>query len=159
LIVITPLGKQTTISAAPPPQAVQDYSQRLQPLSAWHRDTFAIGPRWAEVQKALVPAKGEDAVYVVSDLRSLPGHRPQLRQVLERTAQDTPGRSILFAHIEGAPWNFLTVTRYDTWAAIGAPPPQRAGEGRGEPGLAQREHTAIHHDTIVIYVTGGQAIR
>jgi hypothetical protein len=159
LIVITPLGKQTTISAAPPPQAVQDYNQRLQPFSAWHGDTFAIGPAWAEVQKALVPGKGEQAVYVVTDFRSVPGHRPQLRQVLDRTALDTPGRSILFAHAEGTPWNFLTVTRYDSWAALGAPPPQRPGEQPRDGGLAQREHTAIHHDTVVVYVSGGQPIR
>jgi hypothetical protein len=159
LIVITPLGKQTTISAAPPPQAVQDYYQRLQPLSAWHGDTFATGPNWAEVQKALVPAKGEQAVYVVTDFRSLPGHRQQLRQVLDRTAQDTPGRGVVFTHAEGAPWNFLAVVRYDSWAAIDAPPPQRPGEQRPEPGLALREHMAIHHDTIAAYVSGGQPIR
>jgi len=160
LIVITPLGKQTTISAAPLPQAVQDANQRRQPLTAWHGDTFATGPSWAVVQKALVPAKGEEPVYVVSDLRSLPGHRPQLRQVLDRNAQDTPGRSVLFAHAEGAPWNFLTVTRYDSWAALGAPPPPpQAGAARQDAGLPIREHLAVHHDTITVYVSGGQPIR
>ncbi len=159
LIVITPLGKQTTISAAPPPQAVQDYYQRLQPLSGWHGDTFATGPSWAEVQKALVPGKGEQAVYVVSDYRSTAGHRSQLRQVLDRNAQDTPGRGVIFTHAEGAPWNFLTVDRYDSWAAIDAPPPQRAGEAARDAGLALREHTAVHHDTVVVYVSGGQPIR
>ena len=159
MIVITPLGKQTTISAAPPPQAVQDYFQRLLPLSAWHSDTFATGPSWAEVQKALVPAKVEEAVYVVSDYRSTAGHRPQLRQVLDRNAQDTPGRGVLFAHAEGAPWNFLAVVRYDSWAAIDAPPPQRPGEQRVDAGLALREHMAVHHDTIAAYVSGGQPIR
>lgn len=160
LIVITPLGRQITISASALPQAVQEYNQRLQPLSDWHGDTFTVGPSWAVVQKALVPAKDAQPVYVVSDYRSLPGHRVQLRQVLDRNAQDTPGRSVIFAHVEGAPWNLLQVTSYDSWAALGAPPPQPpSGEQRQEPGLAIREHMAVHHDTVASYIFGGQPIR
>jgi hypothetical protein len=160
LITITPLGKQVTLKADAPPQAVQDYYTRLQPLSDWHGDTFVVGPSWAVVQKALVPAKGAQPVYVVSDYRSLAGHRAQLRQILDRTAQDTPGRSVIFAHVEGAPWNFLTVTSYDSWNAIGAPPPQPAsGTSPQDAGLALREHMAVHHDTIAVYVSGGQPIR
>lgn len=160
LIMITPLGKQTTISANPLPQAIQDYNQRLQPLSDWHADTFTVGPSWTLVQKALVPAKDAQPVYQVSDYRSLTGHRPQLREVLDRNAQATPGRSVLFAHVEGAPWNFLTVTRYDSWAALGAPPPQtQPGAPRQETGLAIREHMAVHHDTIAVYISGGEPIR
>jgi hypothetical protein len=159
LVVITPLGKQTTVSAGAPPQAVVDYYQRVGPLSDWHNDTFTVGPSWALVQKALVPAKDTQAVYVVSDYRSLPGHRAQLREVLDRNAQDTPGRDVLFAHVEGASWNFLTVTRYDSWAAVGAPAPQPASGIRPAPGLPLREHMAVHHDTIAEYVSGGQPIR
>ncbi len=160
LITITPLGKQTTLTASAPPQALQDYFTRLGPLSDWHGDTFVVGPSWAVVQKALMPAKDAQPVYVVSDYRSLPGHRTQLRQILDRNAQDTPGRSVLFAHVEGAPWNFLSVTSYDSWAAVGAPPPQPASGGpQQEAGLALREHMAVHHDTIAVYVSGGQPIR
>ena len=159
LITITPLGKRVTLSADAPPQATQDYYQRLAPLSDWHNDTFVVGPSWAVVQKALVVAKGEP-VYIVTDYRALPGHRPQLRQVLDRNAQDTPGRSVLFAHVEGASWNFLNVTRYDSWAEMGAPPPQpAAGAAPQDQGLAMRDHAAVHHDTIAIYVSGGQPIR
>jgi hypothetical protein len=160
LITITPLGKQITLTASAPPQAVQDYFTRLGPLSDWHGDTFVVGPAWAVVQKALVPAKDAQPVYVVSDYRSLAGHRAQLRQILDRNAQDTPGRSVLFAHVEGAPWNFLSITGYDSWNAIGAPPPQPAsGTPRPEAGLELREHMAVHHDTIAVYVSGGQPIR
>jgi hypothetical protein len=159
LIVITPLGKQTTITASAPPQAIQDYTLRLQPLTDWHADTFTVGPSWAEVQKAIVPAKDPQAVvYQVSDYRALAGHRPQLRQVLDRNVQDTAGRSVVFAHAEGASWNFLTVTRHDSWAALGAPAPQPQA-GAPEAGLALREHMAVHHDTIAVYISGGQAIR
>lgn len=160
LITITPLGKQTTLTASAPSQALGDYFTRLGPLSDWHGDTFVTGPVWAVVQKALVPAKDAQSIYVVSDYRSLAGHRAQLRQILDRNAQDTPGRSVLFAHVEGAPWNFLTVTSYDSWNAIGAPPPQPAsGTTRQEPGLDLREHMAVHHDTVAAYVSGGQPIR
>ena len=157
LITITPLGRQITISAEAPSQAIQDFNQRVAPLTDWHSDTFVLGPSWAAVQKALIVAKGEP-VYIVSDYRSLPGHRAQLRQVLDRGAQTD--RTVLFAHIEGAPWNFLGVTRYDSWAEMGAPPPQpTAGTAAQDQGLALREHLAVHHDTIAVYVSGGQAIR
>jgi hypothetical protein len=161
LIVITPLGKQTTISAAPGPQATQYYSQRLDPLADWHSDTFTVGPSWAEVQKALVPAKDAPAVYTVTDYRALAGQRSQLRNVLNGNVQGTPGRSILFSHAEGASWNFLMVTRYDSWAALGAPPPAQPQSGTQQPdaGLAMREYLAVHHDTIAIYISGGQPIR
>jgi len=160
LITITPLGKQITLTASAPSQAVQDFNTRLQPLSDWHADTFVTGPAWAVVQKALVPAKDAKPVYVVSDYRSLAGHRAQLRQILDRNEQDTPGRSVLFAHVEGAPWNFLTVTGYDSWNAIDAPAPQPAsGPARPEAGLELRDHMAVHHETIAHYVSGGQPIR
>lgn len=159
LITITPLGKQTTLTANAPSQAIQDYYQRVRTLTDWHNDTFVVGPSWAVVQKALVVAKGEP-VYVVTDYRALPGHREQLRAVLDRNAQDTPGRNVLFAHVEGASWNFLNITRYDSWADMGAPPPQPpAGTAPQEQGLAIRDHMAVHHDTIAIFVSGGQPIR
>jgi hypothetical protein len=158
LITITPLGKQTTLTTNAPPQAIMDYYQRVGPLSDWHNDTFVLGPSWAVVQKALVVAKGEP-VYVVTDYRALPGHRQQLRAVLDRNAQDTPGRNVLFVHMEGASWNFLDITRYDSWADMGAPPPQPpAGTPPQEQGLAIREHMAVHHDTIATFVSGGQPI-
>ena len=159
LITITPLGKQVTISASAPSQATQDYFQRVAPLTDWHNDTFAVGPSWALVQKALVVEKG-DPVYVVTDYRALPGHRPQLRQVLDRGAQDTPGRNLLFAHVEGSSWNFLSVTRHDSWAELGAPPPQPAAGAtpQQDQGLALRDHLAVHHDTVAVFVFGGQPI-
>jgi hypothetical protein len=159
LIVITPLGKQTTISAEPLPQAVQAYNQRIQPLTSWHGDTFVVGPSWATVQKALMPeANAPQTVYVVSDYRAIPGHRQQLRQVLDRNEQDTPGRAVTFSHIEGAPWNFLTVTRYNSWTELGGATQPQAGQ-QPDPGLSIREHLAVHHDTICTYVSGGQPKR
>lgn len=159
LITITPLGKQTTVSVSAPPQAIQNYYERVRPLTDWHSDTFTVGPSWTVVQKALIPAKDALPVYVVTDYRSLPGHRSQLRQVLDRNAQDTPNRAVIFTHAEGSPWNFLAVTRYDSWAAVGAPPPQPQSGAQQEQGLPIREHMAVHHDTVCVYVSGGTPIR
>jgi hypothetical protein len=72
LILIRPLGRQFTISAAPAPQAVEELYQRLQPLSAWHGDTIATGPAWAEVQKALVGRAPPGA----ADREGVGGRRP-----------------------------------------------------------------------------------
>jgi hypothetical protein len=158
LIVITPLGKKTTISAEPVPQAVQAYYQRIQPLTDWHADTFTTGPSWATVRKALLPEKGaQQSVYVVSDYRAMAGHRSQLQKVIEGDGPD--GNAVLFTHAEGAPWNFLTVTRYDSWADVDATPPPAQGAQPQDPGLAIREHLAVHHDTICTYISGGQPIR
>lgn len=159
LITITPLGKQVTISADAPPQAILEFNQRVAPLTDWHSDTFALAPSWSVVQKALLAEKGEP-VYIVTDYRALPGHRPQLRQILDRGAQETPDRDVLFMHAEGSPWNFLSITRYDSWAAMGAPPPApAAGATAQDTGMAMREHLAVHHDTIAVFISGGQPIK
>lgn len=153
LMVISARGRQATISAGPPAEAVQAGNERRAPLADWHGDTFVVGPSWEAVQKALLPAGGTgQSVYVVSDYRAIPGHRAQLQKVLESNAQETPGRAVRFSHVEGAPWNFLVVTRYDSWAEVGAPPPRSAGQ---DPGLPIREHLAVHHDTIAIHVPAG----
>jgi hypothetical protein len=159
LIVITPLGKKTTITADPVPQAVQAYYNRIQPLTDWHGDTFAVGPSWATVKKALVPEKNtQQAVYIVGDYRAVAGHRSQLQQVLAGDGSDA--NAVLFTHAEGAPWNFLTVTRYDSWAAAGAAPPLAQGaQPAPDAGFALREHLAVHHDTICSYVSGGQPVK
>jgi hypothetical protein len=153
LMVITPLGKEETITADPPPAPVQESNQQRGPLATWHGDTFVVGPSLETVQKALAPgAASEQAVYVVTDYLSIPGHRAELRKVLEANGQG--GESVLFTHVEGASWNFLAIARYDSWADLGAPPP--AGQAQG---LSAREHMAVHHDTVATYVSGGEAIR
>jgi hypothetical protein len=155
LIVITPRGKDHTLRSDAPPQSVQDFNQRIIPVTDWHADTFAVGPVWDVVQKALVPARAAQAVYTVTDYRALTGHRPQLRQTLDRIEEQSAGRSVLFAHIEGEPWNFLSVTRYDSWADLGQQ--QTAPSGPQDPSMDLRRDMAVHHDTVATYVSGGEA--
>jgi len=157
LMVITPHGKDHTLSADTPPAEVQAFNQKIIPLSDWHGDTFAVGPPWESVQKAILPARGaQGTVYVVTDLRALTGHRQGLRQTLDRIGQQAPGRTALFAHVEGAPWNFLTITRYDSWADLGQ---QQTGQSsqQQDPSLDLRRDMAVHHDTVATYVGGGEA--
>ena len=160
LAVITPLGQDHTLRTdVPLPSEVQAFNQRVAPITDWHADSFVVGPPWDAVRPALVPSSGaQSAVYIVSDYRSLPGHRPQLRQTLDALAKDAAGRSVLFSHAEGGPWNFVDVVRYDSWADLGqqgAPPGRPAPQP--EAGLQLREHMAVHHDTVAVYVGGGEA--
>lgn len=154
ILVITPMGTEVTLSAAAPPPEIQKGNEQLATISEWHGDTFVVGPAWETVRQALVPdAAAEGIVYLVSDYRAMPGHRPQLRQNLEEPNPGTNG-DVLFTHMEGAPWNYLLVSRYPSWASLGAPAP--AGQDQGVP---IRDHLAVHHDTLAMYVWGGTPIR
>ena len=81
-----------------------------------HDDTFVNGPSWAEFAKEMGidgdAAKTAGSVYVVSDYRAAPGHRDALEKMLgepPNRATDTSSGNVLMAHLEGAPWNFLTI--------------------------------------------------
>jgi hypothetical protein len=156
LVVITPVGADYTATAEVPPPPVQKFNETVAGLAAWHADTLAAGPAWSLVQPALLPTRSAaPAVFVVSDYRARPGHRQQLRQTLEGLAQAGPGKSVVFTHVDGASWNFLTVTRYDSWAAVGDT--TQPAPGGPDVGVQLREHLALHHDTIAMYVGGGEA--
>lgn len=157
IIVVTPRGKDHTVRSDAPPQPIQDFNQKVIPLTDWHADTFTVGPTWDVVQKALVPARGAQPVYTVTDYRALTGHRSQLRQTLDRIVAQSGGRSVLFAHVEGAPWNFIGITRYDSWADLGQQ--QTAPVQPQENSLDLRRDMAVHHDTVATYVGGGEARR
>ena len=89
-------------------------------LSAWHGDTFVNGaPPGPSLPKLGLDdaAKSAGSVYVVSVYRAAPGHRDEL----EKSLAQPPGRAdgiagnVLFRHLEGGPWNFLTVASYNFW--------------------------------------------
>lgn len=177
LVVLQPLGKQTTLRATPPTAEEMAIMTRNRPLRASHTDTFTLGPPWSETRTALLSDVGSRAtgtptgtagsapsgeIYTVTVYRALPGHRDQLWQVLNRISGLTPGRTITMQHFEGAAWDFVQVSRYDSWAALGesesAPPMERlraqgfsAAEG---PSLELREHLAEHRDTVAMRVAG-----
>jgi hypothetical protein len=159
LLVLTPLGAEETLRAAPPPADLQQFQTRARPLRAQHNDTFAIGPAWPEAQKLLLgegraeSSGGTGAVYVVSVFRSLPGHRDQLEGVLRKIAAEEPTSTLTLQHIEGAAWEFLMIARYDSWTAFGESEQKSGGKAPGPAALALGEHLAEHHDTVAERVT------
>jgi len=157
IIVVTPRGKDYTLRSDALPAPIQAFNEKVIPLTDWHADTFTVGPTWDVVQKALVPARGAQPVYTVTDYRALTGHRSQLRQTLDRIVEQSAGRSVLLSHVEGAPWNFIAITRYDSWADLGQQ--QTAPAGPQDPSLDLRRDMAVHHDTVATYVGGGEARR
>ena len=121
------------------------------PTMAWHTDSFVSGPSWGEFTRALLPAatetKASSSVYVVAVHRAVPGHRSQLDGVLRQVNADAkvPISSLVFTHLEGGPWQFLAVDRYNSWQDLATDRTATAND----PGWLQvREHDSFHHDTI-----------
>jgi hypothetical protein len=148
-VTIEHLGQKATITAAgtPTPPAMRD-------LSSWHGDTFVNGPAWAEFAKAMGvddPAKSAGSVYVVSVYRPAPGHREQLEKALMRPpAGGASSGDVLMQHLEGGPWTFLTVARYNSWRDFATneeksvPDTLKAGGGW----IELRNHSTYHNDTL-----------
>jgi hypothetical protein len=147
--VIQHLGTKATVEAAG--TAV---SATVRDLYAWHTDSFVNGPSWAEFTKALgidegSASKTAGSVYVVSVYRAAPGHREQLEKSL---GQGTPGATgnVLMQHLEGGPWQFLTVVRYNSWQDF-ATGEKNSVADTFKPGggwLALREDSSYHNDTL-----------
>jgi hypothetical protein len=145
--VIEHLGTKATISATgnPPPAAARD-------LNAWHGDTFVNGPAWPEFAKAMGlddAGKSTGSVYVVSVYRAAPGHRDELEKSLGQPQSGTAG-NVLLQHLEGGPWHFLTIVRYNSWEDFGnAEKTDVAGTLKPDSGwLGVRNHSTYHNDTI-----------
>ena len=89
----------------------------------------------------------------VSDYRAAPGHRDELEKMLTRSADrgiDTSSGNVLFVHIEGAPWNFLGIARYDSWEKFAENEKNSIAQTNKDQGgwFELRQHTALHHDTL-----------
>ena len=148
--VIEHLGKKATVdlSAPPTPTAARDAGE-------WHTDTFVGGPSWETFAKAMgldQAARTRGSVYVVSVYRAVPGHREQLEKFLS----DNPGPgdkvvgTVVLQHLEGAAWNYLSITRYNSWADFGASEASSLAEtNKGSGGWFDiRQHSIYHTDTL-----------
>ncbi|HWR35652.1 MAG TPA: hypothetical protein VN622_07265 [Clostridia bacterium] len=153
-VAIEHLGTRAMIEATGGPTPARE-------LRAWHNDTYATGPAWADFVKAMgmtaTPGAQDKSVYIVSTYRGAPGHRAQLEQSLNRVtaASRRPGESILLQHSEGSPWDYLYISHFNSWQDFAAQQDDPEAEGRERragftqsPGLELREHMAAHHDTI-----------
>lgn len=144
--VIRHLGQKAAVSIPPAPAAGGPA------LSAWHTDTFAAGPSWADFSKqmGLGQAAKPGGVYVVGFQRAVPGHRSQLEQALNQPppadSKVETGNAFLW-HVEGGDWQFLTITRYNSWQDF-ATERAAATTGSGTGWADIRQHSAFHRDTI-----------
>jgi hypothetical protein len=150
--VIQHLGTKVTVEATGTsvPAAMRN-------LSAWHTDTFVNGPGWPEFAKAMgidegSVAKTAGSVYSVSVYRAAPGHRDQLEKSLSQPppAGDTSSGNVLMQHLEGGPWQYLSIVRYNSWQDFAineknsVPDTLKAGGGW----LELRNHSTYHNDTL-----------
>lgn len=143
-VVIQHLGPKAAVSAGPAP------ANPARDLRAWHDDTFANGPSWAEFTKAMGSAS-PGMVYIVGAQRAVPGHRDQLQKSLSAPAASSKIETgnVLLEHVEGGNWNYLTITRYNSWQDLGADRAAAAAAPDSAGGWADiRQHSAFHRDTI-----------
>jgi hypothetical protein len=145
--VIEHLGTSATVKAGGTavPASTRD-------LSAWHADTFVNGPAWPEFAKAMGLDNGAGSagsVYVVSVFRAAPGHRDHLEQSLSQSARGTAG-NVLLQHLEGGPWQYLTVARYSSWDEFAKGEKADVADSLKPDGgwLAVRNYSSYHNDTI-----------
>jgi hypothetical protein len=148
--VIEHLGTKATVEAGgnPPPAGARD-------LNAWHGDTFVNGPAWPVFAKAMGlddSAKSAGSVYVVGVFRAAPGHRDELEKALSQPpgGSDSVAGNVLLQHLEGAPWHFLTISRYNSWQDFAASEKTAVADALKPDGgwLAVRNHSTYHNDTI-----------
>lgn len=152
-MVIEHLGTKVTINPA-------DYSAPAGPaVGAWHTDTIVAGPSWEVFAKEMGlgqdMAKTAGSVYIVAPWRAAPGHRQELEKAL--TARDAnpkvPIGTVVVAHMEGGPWNFLTLSRYNSWQDYAA---DEAASQNSEGWYTIRDHGVWHHDTICTRIATGK---
>ena len=148
-VVIQHLGPKAEVSAATPAPPAAELS-----LRAWHDDTFASGPSWAEFTKQMGiggSATAQSPIYIVGVHRTVPGHRDQLEKALNApgAASKIESGNIVLQHLEGASWTFATITRYNSWQDLASDRVAAQSAAASAGGWADvREHSAFHRDTI-----------
>jgi hypothetical protein len=137
--IIEHLGTKATVEAGPIPPPSPT------PTMAYHNDSFVMGPPWADVQRAFGATPG--GVFIVSTQRAVPGHRAQLEASLNQVdpAAKVKFGHVLFTHVEGGPWQYLSVDHYASWADLAA---DRSASTTGDGWAEVRMHSASHADTI-----------
>ena len=89
-----------------------------------------------------------NAVYVISVMRAVPGHRQLLLDTTRRDpASKVRAGSVVLQHVEGGAWTFATITRYDSWQDFAADRMPGAGS-QGADWATVRQHMDFHRDSI-----------
>lgn len=156
-VAIEHLGVKATVDPTPfqvPPN--------MRDVTDWHNDTFVNGPSWDEFTRSMGMTgdgtKNSNSVYVVSVYRPVPGHRDDLEKFLGRApdrAVDTSAGNVLMQHLEGGPWTFFTIARYNSWQdfATNEMNSQMAAAKSKDAGWFElRQHAGFHNDTLAYRV-------
>jgi hypothetical protein len=148
-VVVQHLGAKAEVVGTPPAQSP------ARPLIAWHNDTFVSGPAWGEFTKQMGiggSAGSGGPIYVVGVHRAVAGHRDQLLTALNAQvggSSKIETGNVLLQHVEGGDWNFMTLTRYNSWQDLGSERAGAASAASTPGGWADiRQHSAFHRDTI-----------
>jgi hypothetical protein len=154
-VVIEHLGKKFTID----PAQYTAPTGAAAATGAWHTDTFAGGPSWEVFAKEMGlgadAGKTSGSVYVVATWRAAPGHRDQLVKSL--TTRDANAKvqigNVVITHLEGGPWQFFTMERYNSWQDFAA---NEAATQDAQGWYEIRDHGVWHHDTITTRVVAAK---
>jgi hypothetical protein len=151
--VITHLGAKVTVDATP-----FQVGSSMRDVADWHNDTFVNGPSWDEFTKAMAisddaKSKSAGSVYVVSVFRPTAGHRDELEKLLAappNRPSDTSAGTVLMQHLEGGPWTFLTVVRYNSWQDFATNDMNNVTQSNKNEGgwFDFRQYSAYHADTV-----------
>lgn len=151
--IIEHLGTKATIDAAAQAAAANP----ARPVTAWHGDTFVAGPPWEEFARAMGVAAGAGdkgaSVYSVAAWRSAAGQREKLLQFLtqaDANAKVPVGRVVL-QHLEGGPWTYLAIERYNSWSDFGTAQGANASDADGWGEI--RKYATYHHDTVAVRIS------
>jgi hypothetical protein len=144
--VIQHLGQKATVPMSTTAPATAE-------LRAWHTDTFVMGPSWADFTREMGIGESSKpgAIYVLGFHRAAPGHRQQLEEALSQAATDSKIETgtVFMQHVEGSDWQYLTITRYNSWSDFGTDRAAATAAASAPGGWADiRQHSAFHRDTI-----------
>lgn len=157
-MVIEHLGTKATVDAAAPatPASIRD-------LFAWHGDTFVAGPSWDQFSRAMgitpdAVGKTGASLYVVQVANAAPGQRDALEKAISTPpapaggAPPVPSQIVVLQHLEGGPWNFVTVTRYNSWQDFATEETAQSAAMNKSPGQGGwyqlRDYAPFHRDTL-----------
>ncbi|HEY1337721.1 MAG TPA: hypothetical protein VGF59_09440, partial [Bryobacteraceae bacterium] len=141
--VIEHLGPKATVDAA------GRASNPGRTLRAWHTDTFMSGPAWPEFAKAMGigDAASAKSVYSLAVWRAVTGHREDLQKALGQAPADAkvPSASVTLTHVEGGPWEFVALQRFNSWQDFATYQADTAGDDGWN---VVRQYGSYHHDTL-----------
>lgn len=149
--IIRHLGRTATLE--PGPAAAATAAAADPGLVAWHSDSYVAGPAWPEFTKQMgIGGSGTaNAVYVLGVQNPVPGHTAALMTILNApasSAADIDMGAVFMRHVEGGPWLFLTISRYNSWQDFGADRAAAAMDTTGTAWADIRQHSAFHRDSI-----------